>query len=136
MSMNENIYKTPQSDFSGEVSGISVTRKILWAIGILFTASIYGAIYKVVPQFAETFSSFGADLPLLTRVSIDLHNVFIWFAVVSLLFISFLIVSIFNEKYADIMLKISKYNLTLSVVIFVLFMISMYLPIFTLGNVI
>ena len=135
--MNDNIYTTPKSKLSErEISGISLTRKILWVIGILFTANIYWAITKVVPQFSETFLAFGTDLPFLTLIAIGAHSIFKWFAVVSLLLILFLIVNIFNEKYAKFMLKLSKYNLIASIAIFVLFMISMYLPIFMLGSVV
>ena len=135
--MNDNIYTAPKSKLSErEISGISLTRKILWVIGILFTANIYWAITKVIPEFAETFSAFGADLPFMTLVAINVHSVFKWFAIVSLLLILFLIVNIFNKKYANFMLKLSKYNLIMSIAIFVLFMISMYAPIFMLGSVV
>lgn len=135
--MNENIYSTPERNLSeGATARISIIRKILWSIGIVFTANTYKAIDKAVPQFVETFSSFGADLPLMTRIAIHAHGAFHWISIISLLLILFLVVSIFNEKYAKVMLKISKYNLFISISVFVLFMISMYLPIFMLGSVI
>ena len=134
--MNENIYEPPKSKVLNDVqTKLSIKRRLLWTAAIIFTASLYGGINKVAPQFAETFASFGAELPSITRFFVNAYPVFYWFNIVSLFPIIFWLVNLFSERYALVIIKISKYNLRLALFCFALFMFSVYLPIFTMSKV-
>lgn len=134
--MNDNMYESPKSDVStGRQTTLSIKRRLLWTVAILFTAILYRGINKIAPQFAETFTSFGAQLPLITRLFVKAYPVFYWFGIISLLPMIFWLVSLFGDKCALKVIKIAKYNLCLAVLCFVLFMVAIYYPIFTMGKV-
>lgn len=134
--MDENIYESPKSNVSTDLqTKLGIGRRLIWTAAIIFTAILYRGINKVAPQFAETFASFGTELPSITQFFVKAYPVFIWFGIASLFPISFWLVSLFSEKYALKIIKISKYNLWLALFCFVLFMFSVYLPIFSIGTV-
>lgn len=133
--MNENIYESPKSIvFTDLNTRLSIKRRLVWAAAIIFTAILYRGINKVAPQFAETFSSFGATLPLITQFFVKAYPAFFGFCIISLFPIFFWLVNFFSEKYALIIIKIAKYNLWLSLFCVALFMGSVYLPIFSMST--
>lgn len=60
----------------------SIKQKVIKALSypllvlIVSACMTLGLIYFVIPQFAETFASFGQQLPLLTRVLLGCANIF------------------------------------------------------------
>jgi len=135
--MKENLYEAPKSDASIEVPyKSSIKRRLMWTARIIITALLYRFINKVAPSFEQTFVSFGTELPLLTRFFIKAYPAFYWPCLVSLLPISFWLINFFNQTYALIIIKASKYNFYLALLCFALFMLAMYLPIFSMGNVV
>lgn len=134
--MNENIYESPRSNVSTDLqTKLSIKRRLIWTAAIIFTAILYRGINKAAPQFSETFASFGAELPSITKIFGDAYPAFYWFGIASLFPISFWLVNLFSEKYALRIIKISKYNLWLALFCFALFMFSVYWPIFTINDV-
>lgn len=66
-------YRTPQSSVATEPTSGSNTAIILLLTGI--AAALLAALVPtlVVPQFQQVFASFGAELPLLTRLALEQH---------------------------------------------------------------
>ncbi|RYY73053.1 MAG: hypothetical protein EOO52_19470 [Gammaproteobacteria bacterium] len=134
--MNENIYEPPKSNVSPDPhTTLSIKGRLVWTVAIIFTAMLYRSINKIAPQFAETFASFGTELSLITQFFVKAYPVFYWLGIASLFPISFWLINLFNEKYALRLIKIGKYNLWLSLLCFALFMISVYLPVFSMSKV-
>lgn len=91
--------------------------------------------YFVVPQFAELFKSFGADLPLVTKfVLISYHY---WF-VLLILPLSILVKYLITPEPPAWTNRILMY-ITMPMFVFLVFFIpllvvAMYLPIFEMGS--
>jgi len=112
-----------------------LSTKIIISIVSIICAVIYLIPYAVIPQFAETFSAFGADLPLMTISVLKLHFIFPILAAGS--GFSFLIwLDIFNYKQQRRIFLLSIANLTVAFIICVLSIVSLYLPIFDSSTVI
>lgn len=130
--MNQNIYEPPKSQIAHLPQGVGLKRKILCTLFAIFSAFLYRGIYTVTPQFAETFASFGSDLPWLTSIAIGIGRGFLWIAVISLLPCFIWLDGFINTKFSLLIFKASKWLLVLAVLIFFLNLVAMYLPIFAL----
>ncbi|PUA29808.1 MAG: hypothetical protein B0W54_04400 [Cellvibrio sp. 79] len=130
--MNQNIYEPPKGQLVTGPVKVSLKQKILCTLFAIFTASLYRGIYKVTPQFAETFAAFGSELPWLTSIAVDVGHSFLWIAIISLLPCLIWFDGFINIKYSLFILKTSKWMLLVALLMFSLNLIAMYLPIFAL----
>ncbi|MBV1911755.1 MAG: hypothetical protein KUG78_20855 [Kangiellaceae bacterium] len=82
----EDVYKSPKSEMTdGEFKPISFGKRIACTIFVLVAVGIYFSVYKIIPQFEEVLSGFGAELPKITSFILSCHSGFIWLAVVSII---------------------------------------------------
>ena len=134
--MVENIYETPESNLELKTPvEISTFGKVLCTLMSLATVIIYRGLHKIMIPFSDTFNSFGADLPLLTRLIIKISGVFPYFSMLCfapmLIWLGFL----WGKKFERIIYKVGGRNFQISLVVFIISMFSLYLPIFQLGEV-
>ena len=82
----EDVYKTPNSEMTdGEFEPISFGKRIACTIFVLVAVGIYFGVYKIILQFEEVLSGFGAELPKITSFVLSCHSGFIWLVVVSII---------------------------------------------------
>ncbi|WP_189420062.1 hypothetical protein [Cellvibrio zantedeschiae] len=119
------------------IQNLSRTKKIiagcLWGAG----GYLFYGLSKIIPQFQETFNSFGVQLPTLTNISLTLapsYKLIAYFCIVPVLFIFGL--GEFSFKGQRLYFKITLIAFFSMVFYFFLSLISLYLPIFTLGQVV
>ena len=129
--MTQNIYEPPKSELISP-GVVSLKQKILCTLFAVVAAFIFRGIYVVAPQFSETFIAFGGELPLLTRTAIYVGPGFLWVAIISLFPCLIWLSGFVNHSFSLLIFKTSKWIFALAVLIFLLFIIAMYLPIFTL----
>lgn len=136
--MSVEIYKPPASDLqdSQTTKDAKFPKKLRGSVLAILTVWFYFGLNKIVPQFADTFSSFGADLPALTILSIKISVAFVWFGFLSIAILIFWLMCITFSAYENVAYKIIKYLFYLSISILTIILISMYLPIFQLGTVV
>lgn len=135
--MAENVYETPKSNVLNEIAVEPTTKIKVWGtVRVLVSALIYRGMYNSAGVFSETFTSFGSKLPAYTEFVISIKITYIYLAIFSFTFIVFWIVLIFNRLWAAYIIKATKYNFYITLVMFGLFMVGMYLPIFNLGKVV
>ncbi len=133
--MNQENNRSLNAEAPNELDAdFSLKRRVFATFGVLFAAFLYRGVYVTAPAFAETFKSFGTPISTITKFFTSYYGLFIYLAVFSLLFSSFWVVGIFNKNIALKVLNVSKYNLYFSILCFILFMVSVYLPIFQLGS--
>ena len=104
--------------------------KSAWAVAIV-NVIIFTLMSKVIPQFIEVFNQFGSELPEFTSFMIEFHNytgLFGGLGIIGALFIQFN-----HHQVGWFLIGISS---TIVFVTIVLTVIGMYLPIFTMGQVV
>lgn len=97
-----------------------IKKALNYPIGVLIVALIVTAILliKVVPQFAETFSSFGADLPAFTQFVLNLSEFvqewwYIIFGAIVAFFFAFKEAKYRSEKFSY---AVDKYSLKATII--------------------
>ncbi len=130
------IYDTPQSDLkdTDEIdssSGRSITTSVLGFIAF----SIYLVPYMFIPQFSETFASFGSDIPWLTTAVIKLNILFLLLSLLSLFLNLVWVVRWLNPKVVALLFKVSVGNIIVSFLCLFICFVAMYLPVFYIGTV-
>jgi type II secretory pathway component PulF len=114
---------------------LSLPTVIVGSILLSICASIFVPLPSVIGQFAQLFSGFGADLPLLTRWVVA-GVTFIWIAVlgtvVAQLVLFIVYISARSRKVKSAFWILAFVNLAALVTI----VVAMYLPIFRLGSVV
>lgn len=114
----------------------------MWIVSVcLVFISIFFfiAIILVIPQFTEIFKSFGADLPSLTLFVINLHQYFILFIFAGLIPCIILLISSLRgkqHKHQKLLFIAVVTYFVFSIMIFLVSMISMYLPVFRVSTVV
>jgi len=122
-------YRPPQSSVEvASASGSGITSVILPILGLVCALLTALTPTIVIPQFQQVFSSFGAQLPLLTRIAIDQH---LWLWLLSLLVIA---VWLFWPRPKQRALAACLLGAGGLVIIIPLMILAMYLPIFQLGQ--
>lgn len=134
--MEEKIYRSPESNIeNGEVpqNGWKVFRAFLYSIiAIVLSFTLANIVY----QFSETFRSFGTDLPFLTLLAIDLIPSYRWLGYINCVILFAYIFCLAIGKWRLMARKVVKYSAIISLVTFGACIVSMYLPIFTIGSAI
>lgn len=122
-------YRPPQSSVEvASGSGAGITSVILPIIGLVCALLTALTPTMVIPQFQQVFSSFGAQLPLLTRIAIDQH-LGLW-----LLPLLVIAVWLFWPRPKQRPLAACLVGAGGLVIIIPLLILAMYLPIFQLGQ--
>lgn len=97
-----------------------IKKAMTYPIAVVVVAIVVTGILlvKVVPQFAETFSSFGADLPAFTLFVLHLSQLAqdYWFIVLGVMIVFFLSFGKLKEKSKTFRDLIDKYSLRIPVV--------------------
>jgi len=101
-----------------------------WLIAIV-NVIIFSLISLVVPQFIDIFSQLGADLPALTKFMLNFHGYTGLLGAIGL--IGATLIQFNHHQSGWLLIGISS---SLVFVTIVLTVISMYLPIFTMGQVV
>lgn len=111
------------------------TRIMIFLLPVFCLSSIYGFMHlnSLIPEFADTFESFGEELPLFTQLFLNFHTAI--FVALSILSAVSLIATYFPK--APIRLQSTAFYYSLAnpavLVLFLLLVLAaMYLPIFTL----
>jgi len=74
MTTTKGIFTPPSSDISSNVQQkFAVWKKVLTSLLAVLPAAVYLLAYNVLPQFMQTFSSFGSPLPKETLLVIELR---------------------------------------------------------------
>jgi type II secretory pathway component PulF len=126
-----------KADNINNTQTLSLTKKIIAAC-IWATASLlFYALHKTIPQFQETFSSFGAQLPMLTKLALSLAGTYKPISYIFIIPIIFIFVlnevSVKNQK---LYFKVTIFSFIFTAIYFLISLVSMYLPIFSLGQVV
>jgi|GEM_PF-6534310 len=133
--MGKSVYKTPESNLGvGEKEGLRLGITIKGTAFSVISALLYFGLNNSIPQFEATFGALSSDLPLLTQLAIKLQGIYIWLAWVSVVLLSMWLVSLAVKKYWELTLRLARFNFYVSLVVFVVVVVSMYLPIFSIGN--
>lgn len=132
-----NIYKKPNSDVRlNQDWELGVSGVIFTILSGLVASTIYIVLGNLVQQFDETFSTFGAELPIFTRLSISMISVFPFFACPVLLNVLFTLVPMANSKLRRRIYRTCLLQAVIAIFVLILVMITMYLPIFQLSSVV
>jgi len=130
------IYDTPQSTIGNDNDTKSgVGKSIIASVLGIIASLIYIALYKAIPQFEETFTSFGADLPWFTSFVTKIDHLFWVPSLFSLLIFTIWLVRIIKPEKVAPLLIVSILNVSAAFICIPLCMVAMYLPIFQLGAV-
>ena len=121
----------------------SKIKLILYGINIV-TPLVFIKLYHSIlllptylgPQFGETFTSFGSELPYLTNLFLKYPQYFQSVLIVILALYARFYLKIYKHgltKFA--LIKVLLLNLGICIFAVVLFLVGMYLPAFTVGSV-
>ena len=107
---------------------------ILSVILSVISLVIYWGFIGIVPQFEEMFRDFGVALPLLTRCVLSYHQYFFLLAFLGVIPTAILIFKrSMQPKARKIHFGLVIISFGISLLMLVGVVVSMYLPIFTLG---
>ena len=100
----------------------------------LLSAIIYGIVFLLTPSFANLYSGFGADLPVLTRIYLSSGPWLIGLAIVGFApSILFALNRSAEQHVRNVFIGISVGSLLLSAAIFVGWIVASYFPIWKMG---
>ncbi len=132
-----DIYNSPGSEVNQfEPTDLRRSQKILCTLMSFFPAFLYGIPHKALPEFAETFASFNTPLSGLTVFVINIHPIFYWLGLLSLLPLLVWLGAVFQYRILRFLNIFSRVNTVLSSIIFTIFLWAAYSPIFELGQVV
>ena len=107
------------------------------AVMALLSAVIYGIMFIATPSFTNLFAGFGADLPALTRLFLAGGP---WFLALGILgfapFVLFALNRRSDRKTRTLFVSLSVGSFLLSLLVFTLWIVATYLPIWRMGAVI
>ena len=112
---------------------LSIGRTVLVLLLSISNALIFVTIFRLMPGYIETFASFGSNLPLPTKIVLNLYPVYPVMAFVSLLpsLIVFLKKVSLNVRIK--MLPLSLAFILAAILYFAFMFWALYLPAFELG---
>jgi type II secretory pathway component PulF len=102
----------------------------LFAIGLIAAAMVAAGATFVVPTFRQLFQGFGADLPLVTRLTLD-YYLALWLFPIAVIVVRFVWPDERSRSMAACIVGAGGFF-----VIVTALTIVMYLPIFKLGQVV
>lgn len=116
-----------------EVKSGNQSRAIATSAFSIIAALLFLAPYWAIPQFSETFSAFGTELPLLSQLVISGRVLYLSLFVVSLLLNLVWFVRADKPIAEVLFFRASIVAIIVSAVCLGVTMFAMYLPIFSLG---
>lgn len=123
-------YKSPQSKLEGPgYPDWSIGKYVIAVLFILVSFTTYYWIYAILPQFMETFSAFGTDLPAATSLINDYRNVFLVLGWLSLTPLLVLFLRKLSHKVKSRLFIWVLVNGIMAVISLIAFLWAMYLPI-------
>lgn len=114
------------------VNQLSLPRAVATSVFASLAALMFIGPYWIMPQFSETFSSFGTDLPTLTLWVINGRVFYLGLFVVSILLNLVWLVRTINPLFEAMAFRISIAAIITSTICLALTFYAIYLPIFQL----
>lgn len=116
---------------------IGLVRRVLTGTALVFLFAAYINLFLVIPQFVQTFTSFGVALPSMTIFVISNYQYFI---VIPLLAAAPAMIVVFSSSLSRVYgircIRLADLLILAGLVGLLLIAISMYAPIYTMGEVI
>jgi len=131
-------YQAPQSEIKSTTIGQLKANAHFISIAYTAVISILTFIaIASVPNFSDLFVGFGSELPKLTQIVVEHHKLYLIFFLISLLLtIALLVKGIFQEQRRKQFFLVATINFVMALLAAGAIIISLYLPIFYLGNVV
>lgn len=119
-----------------QVGQMAAGAKVLLSLLAALSSLIYLSLYTMIPGFEQVFHEFGAEVPLFSLLFLKIRPVYLVIGILSLLpFLTW-----FNNplafKYRTAVKRFCIKNFVVSIFVYIAVMVSIYLPIKTLGEVI
>jgi hypothetical protein len=127
------INKTPESSIP---TNVSISIRIGCTLLCLVAFILFRIPNEIAPQFAETFSNFGAELPLFTLVMLSLAPVYQFISYLTGLPLLIWLVFLFSAAQQKLLFKSGLIIFLIAFVFLIAFIVAMYLPIFSLGAIV
>jgi type II secretory pathway component PulF len=126
--MTNDNSKTQESFNSGKVA--------LIAILSIISSAIFFGLSQAIPHFKTTFESFGSEVPALTKIIIDLSQIYLPLAIFSFTpIVSLLMLRKSSLQLGSFIIKLAVTIFSFASCYFIVSFIAMYLPIVELNNV-
>jgi type II secretory pathway component PulF len=126
-----------KADSINNTQTLSLTKKIIAACIWATVSLLFYTLHKTIPQFQETFNSFGAQLPMLTKLALSLAGTYKLISYICIIPIMFIFA--LNEvsvKTQKLYFRATIISFVFTAIYFLISLVSMYLPIFSLGQVV
>ncbi len=117
---------------ANRIEDISVGQIISVLLLSVFSALIFVSIFRLVPGFIETFSAFGDELPLPTRIVLGLYPFYAFLVFISLAPFIVVLIKKLDLKIRRKMMPLSVAVLSLAALYFLFMFWAVYLPAFNL----
>ncbi len=113
---------------------LSVGKIVLVLLLSISSALLFVIIFRLMPGFIETFASFGHNLPLPTKIVLDLYPAYPVMVFVSLLPSLIVFIKKVSLNVRIKMLPLSLAFILAAIVYFIFMFWALYLPAFELGS--
>lgn len=117
---------------ANRIEEISIGQTISILLLSVLSALIFVSILRLMPGFIETFSAFGGELPLPTRVVLGLYPFYAFLAIISLAPFVVVLIKKLDLKIRRKMMPLSVVILSLAALYFLFMLWAVYLPAFSL----
>jgi type II secretory pathway component PulF len=125
--------KTPESSMP---TNVSISIRISCTLLCLVAFILFRIPNEIAPQFAETFSNFGTELPLFTLLMLSLAPVYPFISYLTGLPLLIWLVFLFSAAQQKLLFKSGLIIFLIAFVLVIAFVVAMYLPIFSLGAIV
>lgn len=126
-------YQAPKNSLP-EVGNIEFSKRIICTLSILPPMALYILSYKIIPQFFETFSVFGTDLPKETLFVLTIYPALIWLAVLSCFPVLIWLNDMLSLKAQKIIFSLSIGHVFFSFIALIFLIWSLYAPIVAMAK--
>lgn len=113
---------------------VKTSEKVVCTLMAVVAMCLYILICQIVPRFLETFASFGLELPIVTRILTNVHQMFAALALLSLLPLLIWFKGRFVITTKTFMLAASVINVLIACAFLIITLYAMYAPLFHLGK--
>ncbi len=117
-------------------TNVSISTRIGCTLLCLVAFILFRIPNEIAPQFAETFSNFGTELPLFTLLMLSLAPVYPFISYLTGLPLLIWLVFLFSAAQQKLLFKSGLIIFLIAFVLVIAFIVAMYLPIFSLGAIV
>ncbi len=117
-------------------TNVSISIRISCTLLCLVAFILFRIPNEIAPQFAETFSNFGTELPLFTLLMLSLAPVYPFISYLTGLPLLIWLVFLFSAAQQKLLFKSGLIIFLIAFVLVIAFVVAMYLPIFSLGAIV